>query len=60
MMVLVLRKKKPEGAHDDHDDEFEGGYQAGLAAAEIKSTMHASPPPAEGFFDPQTLTRKKI
>jgi hypothetical protein len=61
MMVLVLRKKKPEGAHDDHDDdEFEGGYQAGVAAAEIKSTMHASPPPAEGFFDPQTLTRKKI
>ncbi len=60
VLVLVLRKKKPADAHDDHDDEdYAHGYEAGLAAAEIKS-MHASPPPPEGFFDPQTLTRKKI
>lgn len=58
--VLVLRKKKPTDAHDDHDDDdFSHGYEAGRAAAEIQS-MHASPPPPEGFFDPQTLTRKKI
>jgi hypothetical protein len=65
VIILAVRKKKPaEHAHDDHDDdEYADGFKAGMAAAsavaEIKA-MHASPPPAEGFFDPQTLARRKI
>jgi len=68
VVVLVVRKKKHGPAHEEHDEheeeDFAAGYQAGVAAAqaaaEIKSTMHASPPPAEGFYDPQTLTRRKL
>lgn len=67
-VVLVLRRKKTGAspAHDAHEDDdgFDAGYQAGLAAAnvasEIRATMQASPPPPEGFFDPQTLTRRKV
>jgi len=65
VVILALRKKKPvDHAHDDHDeDDFTDGFKAGVAAAaaaaEIKG-MHASPPPTEGFFDPQTLARRKI
>lgn len=63
--VLVARRRKHAHDHDEHDehDDYDAGYHAGVAAAqaaaEIKATMHASPPPPEGFFDPQTLTRKK-
>lgn len=66
VVVLAARKKKHDehDEHDHEDEEFEAGYQAGIAAAqaaaEIKATMHASPPPEGGFFDPQTLTRKKL
>jgi hypothetical protein len=65
VVILALKKKKPaEQAHDDQDeDDYADGYKAGVAAAaaaaEIK-TMHASPPPEGGFFDPQTLARRKI
>jgi len=67
IVVLALRRKRPaEHAHDDHDhddDDYAHGYQAGVAAAAAAAEingMHASPPPAEGFFDPQTLARRKI
>lgn len=66
--VLAARKKRHAEQDDheahEHEDEFDAGYHAGVAAAqaaaEVKATMHASPPPAEGFYDPQTLTRRKL
>ena len=54
VLVLAMRKKKSAEVHDELDDE-----DAADVADEIKSTMHASPPPAEGYFDPQTLARRK-
>ena len=65
VVFLALKKRKPaEQAHDDHDeDDYADGYKAGVAAAataaEIRA-MHASPPPEGGYFDPQTLARRKI
>ncbi len=68
-VVVAVRRKKagPSAGHDEPDDdagEYDAGYQAGLAAAnaasEIRSTMQASAPPPEGYFDPQTLTRRKV
>ncbi len=67
VLFLVRRKKKPVagvgGAANDHDEDFDAGYHAGVAAAQAAAevrSMHASPPPAEGFFDPQTLGRRKV
>lgn len=57
VLVMALRKKKPH--HDDHDDDDEDVGHIARLESEIKNTMHASPPPAEGYFDPQTLARKK-
>ncbi len=60
-------------AHDDHDehdehgehddDGYREGYEAGLAAARAAALaglegLRASPPPAEGYFDPSTLARR--
>lgn len=56
VLILALRKKKPADAHEDEDDDDDVAH----IAEEIKTTMHASPPPAEGYFDPQTLARRKI
>ncbi len=65
VVVLALKKKKPaEHAHDEHEeDDYTDGYKAGVAAAAAAAeiaAMHASAPPAEGYFDPQTLARRKI
>lgn len=65
VVILALKKKKaPDHAHDDHDeDEYTDGYKAGVAAAAAAAeltAMHASAPPVEGYFDPQTLARRKI
>lgn len=54
VVILALRKKKQVAAHEEDEDD-----DLANIANEIKTTMHASPPPAEGYFDPQTLARKK-
>lgn len=61
-IVLVRRKKRTEQEAEQAEVEEEAEDAAAIAAeiaAEIRATMQASPPPQEGFFDPQTLSRRK-
>jgi hypothetical protein len=61
-VVLVRRKKRTEHEAEQAEASEEAEDAAAIAAeiaAEIRATMQASPPPQEGFFDPQTLARRK-
>ncbi|MGZ3418518.1 MAG: hypothetical protein ACXVEE_11670 [Polyangiales bacterium] len=61
-IVLVRRKRRTEQEAARAEVEEEAEDAAAVAAeiaAEIRATMQASPPPQEGFFDPQTLARRK-
>lgn len=58
LVVIALRKRRASDVADDHDEDEEDDALADRAAAEIRG-MHASPPPDGGYFDPQTLARRK-
>ncbi len=62
VIVLVRRRKRPHttetGEHEAWADE-PMGPDPDAVAAELRALV-ASPPPREGFYDPETLTRRKV
>ncbi len=67
VVVLLARRKRRrtttsaehEVWDDDHDHDDHAGPDPAVVAAELRALV-ASPPPREGFYDPETLARRKV
>ncbi len=68
-IVLLVRRKRRrtttsaehEAWDDDHDHDHDAhdGPDPAVVAAELRALV-ASPPPREGFYDPESLARRKV